>query len=88
MCTCVCVQVALIGALGCVPLAVVYPALCHWRLRTRPGGVQEGRILTKDMGIAIFGATGVGVAVVCAIRNWIAHGASAPQKCIATHGDV
>ena len=61
--------VAIIGAVGCVPLAIVYPALFHWKLNTRKldGNCKWVRL---DLLVSGFGALGVVIAVCMAIRSW------------------
>ena len=74
--------VAMVGALGCVPLAVVFPALFHWKLVTAAGSghADEGRTYTVDIFIVAFGLVGLSVAVSTATFKWI-ESSFHPQHC-------
>jgi len=63
--------VSIIGAIGCIPLAIIFPALFHWRMATREGGPQEGQIITHSLVIVIVGLIGVAIAVIMALRSWV-----------------
>eukprot|EP00656_Telonema_subtile_P008590 TRINITY_DN14007_c0_g6_i1.p1 TRINITY_DN14007_c0_g6~~TRINITY_DN14007_c0_g6_i1.p1 ORF type:complete len:544 (+),score=106.78 TRINITY_DN14007_c0_g6_i1:128-1759(+) len=63
--------VALIGASGCVPLAIVFPALFHWKMQTRPGGVKEGQWFTPDLFVVGIGVAALVIAITMATRSWI-----------------
>jgi len=73
--------VAIIGALGCIPLAIIFPAIFHWKVCTAPGGPQEGRIFTLDLAIAIFGMMAMVIAVITAVMKWVTADFSA-AKCV------
>jgi len=68
-------------ALGCIPLAIIFPAIFHWKVCTAPGGPQEGRIFTLDLAIAIFGMMAMVIAVITAVMKWVTADFSA-AKCV------
>jgi len=65
--------VSLVGAVGCVPLSVIFPALFHWKLCTSAGSghPDEGKSITADVFIFVFGVIGLMVAVIMATYKWI-----------------
>ena len=62
--------VAIIGAVGCIPLAIIYPALFHWKINTRSSDVSF-QWLRFDLFVVGFGVSGVLIAVCMATRSWI-----------------
>jgi len=76
--------VALVGALGCVPLSIIFPALFHWKLTTAEGSghQDEGKRFTSDLVLVAFGVCGLLIAVTTATTKWISGSGTDYASCI------